>query len=117
MLRAASMKSRMSSTIRIDSGVRVSRLMIFWNDSLMRVASPEEKRPSVSSQKMRLLTMSNGASGSFLLACRPMHKAVQPTPPGPTSSTEFALLRIRIDDSFFSSASRPTSLKFGTLAR
>ena len=91
--------------------------MIFWKDSLIRVPSPEENSPSVSSQKMRLLTMSNGAFGSFLLACRPMHSAVQPTPPGPTSSTEFALLRIRIEESCFSSVSRPTSLKFGDRAR
>ena len=110
------MNTLVSLITRTESGVRAMRLRMLANSVLIWLSSCSENRQSVSTQKKRLRTMSNGALGSAFSACSPRTSELQPTPPGPYSSTELALLRMRMDVRRFSASSRPTSLKPGRAA-
>ena len=114
--RADSTNTLVSLITRTESGVRAMRLRMLANSVLIWLSSCSENRQSVSTQKKRLRTMSNGALGSAFSACSPRTSELQPTPPGPYSSTELALLRMRMDVRRFSASSRPTSLKPGRAA-
>ena len=83
VLRADSMNTLASASTSTESGVRDMRPRMLANSVLIWLSSCNEKRQSVSTQKKRLRTMSNGALGSALSACRPCTSELQPTPPGP----------------------------------
>ncbi len=82
----------------------------------MASLSPRPNRPSVSSQNSRLLTMSNGASGSALRACSASASVVMPTPLGPETMTLLDSIRVRMVHSSSNFSAQPTSLKFFRLA-